>query len=196
MSNRKDVSYLCVGAEYIHIRMHMPHIHVLAVATVWGWHLFHPGYNRAATIHNYISTKKDAASTRGELEWVAKCINTDIYEVFIRPDYYGYTGHGLSFTVKPWASKGSQLCMSGHAKRLPEANLATVHSLSHAACLAGVTPDRPIHTMFPSSESKLSCVLPTHSTLLSISFMVNLQSAYTWHAIIVKYLDALIWNLQ
>ena len=34
VSNRKDGSYLCVGAEYIHIHMHMPHIHVLAVATI------------------------------------------------------------------------------------------------------------------------------------------------------------------
>ena len=54
--------------------------------------------------------------------------------------------------------------MSGHAKRLPEANLATVHSLSHAACLAGVTRDRLIRTMYHSSESKLLCVLQTHST--------------------------------
>ena len=39
-------------------------------------------------------------------------------------------------------ARESLLCMSGHAKRLPEASLATVRSLSLAACLAGVTRDR------------------------------------------------------
>ena len=43
----------------------------------------------------------------------------------------------------------SLLCMSGHAKRLPEANLATVHSLSLAAGLVGVTPDRLIRYHVP-----------------------------------------------
>ena len=26
---------------------------------------------------------------------------TDMHDIFIQPDYYRYTGHGLSFTVKP-----------------------------------------------------------------------------------------------
>ena len=63
-------------------------------------------------------------------------------------------------------ARESLLCMSSHAKRLPEANLATVHSLSLAACLAGVTRDRLICTICTTcnSETKLLCVLPTHST--------------------------------
>ena len=43
-------------------------------------------------------------SSWGEPEWVAKCIwnvHTDMHEIFVQPDYYGYTGHGLSFIVKP-----------------------------------------------------------------------------------------------
>ena len=71
-------------------------------------------------------------------------------------DYVSQFNHELA--------RESLLCMSGHAKRLPEANLTTVHSLSLAAGLAGVTPDRLIRTMYYSSESKLLCVLPTHST--------------------------------
>ena len=38
-------------------------------------------------------------------------------------------------------ARESLLCMSGHAKHLPEANLAIVHSLSLTTCLAGVTGD-------------------------------------------------------
>ena len=34
VSNRKDGSSLCVGAENIYIRVHMPYIHVLAAAIV------------------------------------------------------------------------------------------------------------------------------------------------------------------
>ena len=40
-----------------------------------------------------------------------------------------------------------------NAKRLTEVNLANVHSLSHAACLAGVTCDRLIRIMYHSSEN-------------------------------------------
>ena len=72
----------------------------------------------------------------------------------------------------PWAklllnhelARESLLCMSSHTKRLPEANLATIHSLSLAACLAGTMRDCLIRTVYHSSESKFLCVLPTHST--------------------------------
>ena len=61
-------------------------------------------------------------------------------------------------------ARESLLCMSSHAKRLPEANLTTVHFLSLAAAsLAGVARDRLIRS-YHTSESKLPCVLPPHST--------------------------------
>ena len=46
-------------------------------------------------------------SSWGNPERVADCIwdaHTDM-QLFIQLDYYGYTLHGLSFTVKPWASR-------------------------------------------------------------------------------------------
>ena len=57
--------------------------------------------------------------------------------------YYGYTAHGLSLQLNHELARESLLCMSGHAKRLLETNLAIVHSLSLAACLAGVRRNRP-----------------------------------------------------
>ena len=64
-----------------------------------------------------------------------------MHEIFVQPDYV-YTVPQLNHEL----ARESLLCMSGHAKHLPEANLATVHSLSLAACLAGVTRDRLIRS--------------------------------------------------
>ena len=46
-----------------------------------------------------------------------------IMQLFIQPDYYGYTGMDKA-NYEQWVP----LCMSGRARHLPETNLATVHS--------------------------------------------------------------------
>ena len=58
-------------------------------------------------------------------------------------------------------ARESLLCMSGHAKCLPEANLGTIHSaVCHLQPALQESRDRQTHTMHHSSES----VPPMHST--------------------------------
>ena len=48
-------------------------------------------------------------------------------QLFIQSDYYGYTGMGNASHSNCELAVESLLCMSGHARHLPEANLTTVH---------------------------------------------------------------------
>ena len=48
-------------------------------------------------------------------------------QLFIQPDYYGYTGMGNASHSNRELAVESLLCMSGHARHLPEANLTTIH---------------------------------------------------------------------
>ena len=89
-----------------------------------------------------------------------------LHEIFVQPDYYGYTGYGVSFIVKPWASKRIPAMYERSCQALTWNKLRhRTDSLSLAACLAGITRDRLIRpTMYHTSESTLPRVLPTHST--------------------------------
>ena len=80
--------------------------------------------------------------------------HTDMHKLFVQPDYYGYHWHGLSFTVKSWASRGihamyEQSCLAHTWSQRTSCRLSLV------ACLVTWSSD---------SESKLPCVLPMHST--------------------------------
>ena len=64
------------------------------------------GYSGARWVD--LTNQKDAASSWSEPERVAKCIDTDIHEVFAhdQPDYYGYMGHGLVSQATPFEGCG------------------------------------------------------------------------------------------
>ena len=116
---------------------------------------------------------------------------------------YGYTGHGLSFTVKPWASKGIPAMYEWSCQALTWSKPRhRTFCLSLAACLAGVTRSSQTRTMVQKVSCRVCCQrIQLKSSSLSLSFTPNLQSGsspsrsfsrLSWstrrgHAIIVKY---------
>ena len=132
-------------------------------------------------------------------------------QLFIQPDYYGYTGMGNASHSNCELAVESLLCMGGHARHLPEANLTIVHFyLCHSQ--PDLSHDRHTHSIH-SLESISFHVCSQHIQLelssLLLSFIPMLQSgsspscSFSWlswsthrcgHSIIMKYLNPLIYG--